>query len=302
MNTFRDAIRTKDFVITADLPSGAATSLSDIEADIASLTPFVDAVQAVEDAEAVGNVSALAISAIARQHDCDAVVHMSCRDRNRLALQADLLGAAALGVTSLVLARGEKLPRSDYVRGKGVFDTHETRLMEMAVAIGENPDLVAPPGFLIGTRVSAFNPPEDWQARRISESISAGSRFLYTQPCLNVSVISRYMNRLIAQKIPHRASVIVDVPLITTRDAARDYKERIPDALVPKPTVQRILNAADPLAEGMEICADVLATLQSTSGVAGANISHAGPAEDVVAAIRRAGLVNRGRPGQGSPG
>ncbi len=178
MNTFRDALREKDFIVTADLPMQPMTTVDDIERSVDALSGFADAVQIADDREAVGHMSSLAAAAHVLRKGCDAVLHMTSRDRNRVALQADMLGAAALGVTSLVITRGEKLSRKDFVRGKGVFDTQESRLMAMANRISEESTLVTPPGFVIGTYVSAFAPADDWEATRISQSIDAGARFL----------------------------------------------------------------------------------------------------------------------------
>lgn len=292
MKTLRDAIRQKDFVITAELPLGPTSTATGIEEAAIALGPVVDAVQVVDDHEAVGLMSPLAAAAIAMRAGVDAVVHLTARDRNRVALQAELLGAAALGVTSLVIARGEKLSRNEFLRGKGVFDTSEARFAAMATRIGDDARLVSPPGFLLGTSVTAFDPAEDWEATRIGESLDTGVSVLYTQPCLNTHLLGRYMQKLIEKKVLHRASVIVDVPLFESRECARDYKKNNPIALVPDATVKRIVDAADPAAEGLAACAEMLSLLSDIPGVAGANIRGAANMANVVAAIGSAGLID----------
>lgn len=280
----------KEFVITADLPLRPTSTVADIEKPVSILLPFVDAIQIIDDRDAVGHMSSLAAAAIVLRCGADAVVHLTGRDRNRVALQADLLGAAALGVTSVVVRRGEKLSKKDFLRGKGVFDTKEPRLTEMARRIGEESGLVSAPGFQIGTYVTVFNFTEDWQAERISESIDAGTRVLFTQPCSNLSLLERYMDKLVRQKIPHRAAVIVEVPLLDSRDLARNYKKDDPKALIPDETMARIADADDPRAEGIAVCAEMLKSLTAIPGVSGANIRHGGDVANVVAAIAAAGL------------
>jgi len=156
---------------------------------VAELAPAVDAVQVIDDREAAGHMSSLAAASIILRHGVDPVVHLTARDRNRVALQAELLGAAALGVTSLVISRGEKLSRKEYLRGKGVFDTNETRFIGMAGRINEETALISPPGFMVGTYVTVFDPAASWEATRIVESLDAGVNVLYTQPCLNMRLL-----------------------------------------------------------------------------------------------------------------
>lgn len=290
MSTFRDSIRQKDFVVTADLPLRPTTSVADIEDSVAILAPVVDALQLVDDRQAVGHMSPLAAASIVRRSGSDAVVHITCRDRNRVALQAELLGAAALGITSLVVSRGEKLSKQDFIRGKGVFDTSETRLIEMATRIGTESNLVSVPGFLVGTCVTVFDPKEDWEAVRIRETIDAGAKVLYTQPCLNVDLLARYVAKLVERKITHRASLILDIPLIGSRETAGGYKANNPGALIPKAVTARLTRANNPAGEGVSACAEMLAKARTLPGIAGANIRHDGVPGQVVSAIREAGL------------
>ena len=290
LNTFRDALRQKDFVISVELPLRPDTTATQIAAATTELRPVVDAVQILDDREAVGQMSALAAAALVRQEDVDPVIHLTARDRNRVALQAEILGAAALGVTSIVVSRGEKLSRKEFLRGKGVFDTSEARFIGMAKRISEETDLVSPPGFMIGTYVTVFDPDESWEAARISESLDTGVSVLYSQPCLNERLLTVYMSKLIEKKILHRASVIVEVPLLGSRDAARDYKKKNPIALIPDAVIKRIVEAEDAQAEGLAVCVEMLRALPAIPGVSGANIRHKGDATAVTQAVEMAGL------------
>ncbi|MGH8194148.1 MAG: methylenetetrahydrofolate reductase, partial [Woeseiaceae bacterium] len=112
MHTFRDAVRSKDFVVTAQLPLDPASTARDVRASVDALHGIVDALQISDNHDARPHLAPLAAASLVLQSGMDALVHMSCRDRNRIALQSDLMGAAALGVTSLILTRGEKLPAS----------------------------------------------------------------------------------------------------------------------------------------------------------------------------------------------
>ncbi len=288
MKTLRDAIRNKDFVITADLPLAPSASADDIRARASALRPHVDALQVLDDRDAVGQMSSLAAAAIASRANVDVVVHLTTRDRNRVALQAEILGAATLGVTSMVLSRGEKLSRKEYLRGKGVFDTSETRFIGVAKRIGDESGQVSAPGFLIGTYVTVFGPGANWEAARINESLDAGVNVLYTQPCLNRRLLGAYMKRLVELRIPRRASVIVEMPVLDSAEAAREYKQRHPDALIPKPVMQRLADADDPRAECTAICADMIRALREMPGVVGVSLRHCSSPQAVDSVLRQA--------------
>ncbi len=289
MNTLRDAIRNKDFVITADLPLATSASADDILARASALKPHVDGLQVLDDRDAVGHLSSLAAAAIASRADIDPVLHITTRDRNRVALRAEILGAAALGVTSLVLSRGEKLSRKGYIRGKSVFDTSEARFIGIAKRIGDESGHVSAPGFLLGTYVTVFAPDDSWEAARINETLAAGVSVLYTQPCLNPRLLGIYMQRLVELGIPRRASVIVEMPVLDSAQAARDYKERHTDALIPEPVMQRLADADDPRAESVALCADLIGELREMPGVVGVSIRQAGSPQSVEEVLRQAG-------------
>lgn len=169
MKTFRDAIRNSDFVVTAQLPLHAGTNVEDIRHIVAVLQPLVDAIQIPDNTSTEPHMSPLAAASFALQAGMDPVVHMNCRDRNRIALQSDLMGAAALGVTSLIVSRGEKLPAAHKQRIKGVFDIGAQRLLATAQAIGANSRLIAAPGFFLGSNVTVIDPPDDWSADGVED-------------------------------------------------------------------------------------------------------------------------------------
>jgi methylenetetrahydrofolate reductase (NADPH) len=284
---FCDVIRQKEFVVTVDLPLHPLTTVADIHTWTEAMAPFVDGIQVVDDRNATGHMSSLVAAAKVLEKGVDPIVQMTGRDRNNVALRADLLGAAAMDITSLLIMRGEKLTQDDSTQSGGVFDTAESRLLSMARKIGDESGLVSPPGFLIGTRVSAFAPVETWGARRINESLDAGARYLQTQPCLNESLLRKYVNKLVELRNTHRAALLVEIPLLVSSDQARSYKDKNPSVLVPGTEIQKISLADDPLSTGIERCAAMLSVTRDIPGVSGVNIRYEGPPEHVIAVLNQ---------------
>jgi methylenetetrahydrofolate reductase (NADPH) len=272
VKTFCDAVRTCDFVVTAQLPLRSGTTVEEIAQSLAALQPFIDAVQIPDNTTTEPHMSPLAAASFALRAGIDPVVHLNCRDRNRIALQSDLMGAAALGVTSLVLSRGEKLSAAHKQRTKGVFDIGAQRLLATAQAIGANPRLIAPPGFFLGSNVTAIDPPDDWAAEGVDSKAGAGSKFVQTQPCLDVAVLRKYMAALVARKKLERVSVIVQVPLLQSLEAAREMQGMRRPLLISQELLVRLEKADDFAREAESICVDVIDALTAVPGVAGVNL------------------------------
>lgn len=282
MKTFREAIREQEMTVTVELPLRPSTTAVDLRETLSVLRPVVDAVQLGDNRYQLVHMSPLAAAKIALDNGVDAIMQLGCRDRNRIALQADLLGASALGVSTLILARGDKVPDDTPVPAKGVFDTRAGQLIALAGARQE---------FRLGAFVTAFDPAQDWDAVRIEEKLDGGVSFLQTQPCLNAPLLRGYVEKLVERKILQRASLIVEVPLLTSAAEARLLKDVAKGAPIPDAVVQRIAAASDPVREGTAVCAEMLVELKTLPGVSGINIHYLRDAQDVVAALQQAGYV-----------
>lgn len=274
MKTFRDAIRTNDFVVTAELPLTPGTTVQDIEHSFDALQPFIDAIQIPDNTSTQPHMSPLAAASFALHASIDPVVHLNCRDRNRIALQSDLMGAAALGITSLILSRGEKLAAAHKQRTKGVFDIGAQRLLATAQAISSNPRLIAPPGFFLGTNVTVIDPPDDWTAEGLASKASAGSKFVQTQPCLDVAILRKYMAALVARKKLERVSVIVQVPLLRSQEAVREMQGTRRPLLISQEQLAKLEQTDDFGLEAERICADAIGAITAVPGVAGVNLLY----------------------------
>ncbi len=283
-------MRQKDFVVTAELPLRADTNVTELRTTVDGLLAMVDALQISDDRGADGHMSSLAAANIVMQQGGDAVVHISCRDRNRLALQAELLGAAAMGITSLLLERGEKFPVSSEKRPKGVFEINAKQLMKLAHLIGKEHDLVSPPGWFLGSNIVAFAPDDDWQPSRISSKIEAGASFFLTQPCLQPEVVRKYMARLVGLHLPHRASVLVNVPLLQGASDVRRVNEVYAGSPVSEQAPGDLALLSDPARAGVDAFCNMVRAVRDIPGIAGINVWHQGSAESVVAALQQAGI------------
>ncbi len=288
--TFKDALKTKEFVVTAHVNLAQAPDADSVVRQGEILRPAVDAVHLTDNPGAQVQVSAIAAAALLLQQGIDPIVHMTCRDRNRIALQSDFIGAAALGVTSVLLMRGDRIPEHMKPRVRNVFDTDAKELMAFIQDLkdAETVSLVA--DFLVGAVATLFDPDADWMPDKLIAKCDAGANFVQTQMCFDMDIMRNYMARMVASKLTHRLNFIMALSPLPSADVARWMRDNVVGALVPDSIIERMEQASDPEREGIEICAELLRELETIPGVSGANLLTMGRLETIPAAIDASGV------------
>ncbi len=286
--TFKDSLRKKDFVVTAHVNLAQAPDAESLSRQGEILRPAVDAVQLTDTTQV--HMSGIAAAAILTQQGIDPIVHMNCRDRNRIALQKDFLGAAALGVTSVLVMRGKKIPHGEKSGVRNVFDTPALEFMAYIQSLknAENASLVS--DFLVGASAEIFDPEADWTPNNLIRKCKAGADFVQLQLCFDMAVVRNYMAHMIASKLTHRVSFITSLSTFPSADVARWMRDNVKGALVPEPIIERMEKASDPEREGIEICAELLRELATIPGVRGANLLTMGKLETIPAAVSASGV------------
>jgi methylenetetrahydrofolate reductase (NADPH) len=286
--TFRDALRTKDFALTAHVNLTEAADAKTLVRQVEILRPAIDAVQLTDSAQL--HMSAIAAAAILLQQGMDPIVHMNCRDRNRIALHKDLIGAAALGVTSVLVMRGKTIPDSKKLGVRNVFDLPALEFMAYIQGLKQAEDASLVRDFLIGANAEVFDPEADWTPKNLIRKCDAGANFVQLQICFDMSVARNYMARIVASKLTHQASFIMALAPLPSADAARWVRDNVKGALVPETIIERLEQASDPEAEGILICAELLQEMTTIPGVSGVNLLTLGELEAIPAAVEASGI------------
>jgi methylenetetrahydrofolate reductase (NADH) len=295
--TLRDALKSKDFALTAKLSMAPGQTAEALVAEAKALSQAVDAIQVPDSPYARPHISAIAAAALIIREGIDPVIHMNCRDRNRIAIQSDLLGAQALGVSNVLLMRGTTLPADHMPRTSNVYDLSAIDFIRTAAAIrdGEafagarSPDA---PELYIGAVGTAFRPIDDWQPEKLAAKADAGAQFIQLQVCMNADAIREYVERIVAAKLTWQLQILVNLAIFPSAKAAIKMKTMRPDAAIPRTVIDRLEAAADPVQEGISICAEVLSELAVVPGIAGANLMTTGEPESILAVIKRSGVRN----------
>ena len=282
MKTFREAVQSEQFSISAELTVTRESTADDIRRQADVLGNYVDGIQVSDNPYAWVQMSALSAAGILIDHGVDPVPILTCRDRNRIALQSDLLGLQAQGVTSLMLMRGHRVPKNHSVPASTVFDLTGRELISLAASVNET--------FFIGTGVRAFRPGPRWRAESLVSRAESGAQFVQTQLCFNMDILRQFMKRFVAAKLARSYSVMVSLSPLPSAETARWVKANMSDSRIPADIIQRLEDAKNPEDEGIAICAELMREISEIPGVSGVNLMTTGDPEAIPAAIRASGL------------
>lgn len=290
-----------EFVVAAELSPPKGVNLEHIERDAKTLKGYADVVNVTDNQAASVRMSSVAVSAIIRNHGVEPVVQMTCRDRNRLAIQADLLGAAAFGIPNLLCLGGDHGRWGDHPHAKNVFDLDSTHLIRLArnmVVNGclDNGREISPkPDFFIGAVANPFAPPYEYRPYRLAKKVAAGARFIQTQLIYNVERFRTYMQQVVDLGLHEKVYILAGVGPLKSVGAARFMATKVAGMEVPQEIIDRMAKtpkAAQP-EEGIRICCEVIEQIRDIPGVAGLHVMAVHWAEAVPEIVTRTGLYPR---------
>jgi methylenetetrahydrofolate reductase (NADPH) len=234
------------------------------------MRPFVDAFNATDNPSAHAHVSPLAVAIGLKQVGVEPVMQLTCRDRNRLALEAELMGAAMHGIENICCLTGDDVTAGDEPEARRVFDLDAPQLISVARVLERGQYLsgraIAPaPHFLVGAVENPGAPPLDYRVRRAAKKAAAGARFLQLQICYRPELLARFMHEAHESGLSEHLALIPSICILRTVGGMRFVATSVPGIDVPPETVARVEQAADPEIECFDIAYDALAQ----PGVAG---------------------------------
>jgi methylenetetrahydrofolate reductase (NADPH) len=278
MDTLQKKLAAKRFVITAEVTPPVSFDRADLIAKALPLKGLADAVNLTDGAGARPHLAAVMAAAMLVQEGVEPILQFTCRDRNRIALQSDLIAAAAAGVRNLLVLRGDDPSAGDQPDAKAVFDLDARQLLDTARRLRDSGEL--PSGRKVGGRAEFFlggadnpiDPPAGWEPKGLAAKIDAGAQFVQTQFCMDAQVVRRYLARLAEHGIADKLSILIGVAPLRSAKSALWMKEKLFGTIIPDVIVARMEAASDPIAEGRAICVDLIAELCGIPGVAGVHI------------------------------
>ena len=287
------------FALTAEIAPPVAASRDSLVAKGRALKGLADAVNVTDGASAKVSMSSLAAAAILAAEGIEPVLQCTCRDRNRIALQSDLLGAAALGIRNVLVLTGDDPKSGDQPDAKPVFDLKSNDVLRIAADMREKGVVASgkpiedPPLLFLGCADVPVDPKPDWRPDALRAKAEAGAQFVQTQLNWDIGLLRRYMARLVDAGLTDRLFVLIGLGPLASARSARWMRDNLFGVNVPDAIIERLEKSADPKREGVRICAELMRELAEVPGVAGVHLMAPVNPSDIPAAIAESGLLTR---------
>lgn len=294
MSRLKESIGAGKFVITAEIVPPLSAAPDALLAEAAMLGDRVDAINVTDAAAGRTTMSSFAAAALLAAEAYEPILQVTCRDRNRIALAGDLIGAAAQGVRNLLLLRGDDPKGGDQPDATPVFDFETADLMKLARDMRDEGVLPSgraidsPPQFFIGGADVPRVPDDKWSPEPLRRKIEGGAGFLQTQFCFDLDVARQYFERLAAEGISEKVGIIVGVGPIRSAKSARWMNQNLFGVHVPEATIERLEAARDQAAEGRAICVELIEGLRDMPGPAGAHLMAPAQGTAAIASVLEA--------------
>jgi methylenetetrahydrofolate reductase (NADPH) len=314
-------LRAGHFAVTGELGPPQSADGEVIRKKAILLRGCVDAVNITDNQTAIVRMSSIGAAVIAMQEGLEPVIQMTCRDRNRLAIQSDLLGAYALGVRNLLCLTGDHQTFGNHPSAKNVFDMDSIQMVHMVAAMRDERVFQSgeafkglEPRFFAGAAESPFADPVDFRPYRLAKKIKAGASFIQTQLVYDLPAFERFMEKVRELGLHRQAYILPGVGPLKSPGMARYMNESVPGLRVPAELIERLEAAGAPWAgkskdeltkedkkarsaawqaEGIRICIELIQRLRKVEGVAGVHIMAIEWEEAVRPIVEGAGLYPR---------
>jgi methylenetetrahydrofolate reductase (NADPH) len=269
-----------EFVVTAELPVIDGGGHAELQRQLEPMRPFVDAFNATDNPGAHAHVSPLAVSIGLQEVGVEPIMQLVCRDKNRLALQSDLMGAAMYGIENVSCLTGDDVSAGDEPEARRVFDLDSVQLLALTRtlerghylsgrAIGWSGAGGTGPRFCVGAVENPSAPPLEYRVRRAAKKALAGARFLQLQICYRTELLERFMGAAHDIGLDQRLALIPSICILRSVGGMRFVAHQVPGIDVPPETVRRVEQAADAEHECFDIAYELASHALAQPGVAG---------------------------------
>lgn len=299
-------LRAGRFAVTAELNPPDSADPADVYATARPLAELTDALNATDASGANCHMSSIGTCALLTRAGCESVYQISCRDRNRIAIQGDVLGAAAMGVRNVLCLTGDGVGVGDQPGAKPVFDLDSVALLRTLKTMRDDGVFLSgrrisrPPHLFLGAAENPCAPPHEWRPERLAKKVAAGAQFIQTNYIFDIALFERFMARVRDLGLDKRVFILAGVGPLASPRAARWIREHVPGVHIPDAVVARLERAADPAMEGKRLCVELIHRMRATAGVAGVHIMAYRREHLVCDIIRESGLAGE-RAGRDEP-
>jgi methylenetetrahydrofolate reductase (NADPH) len=297
---FERVLRAGWFAVTTELAPPDSADPEDVYKRARVFDGYVDAINATDGSGANCHMSSIAVCALLTRVGYAPIMQISCRDKNRIAIQGDILGGAAMGVCNMLCLTGDGVQAGDHPQAKPVFDLDCVSLLDIARTLRDDHHFQSGRKITFAPRVffgAAENPsglPHDWRALRLAKKVAAGAQFIQTQYCYDIALLKGFMDQVENLGLAGKVFILAGVGPLRSAKTAEWMRKNVPGMHVPDALIARLAGAKDQAREGREICIELIQAIREIRGIHGVHVM-AYRQEETVAEIVERSQVLQGR-------
>jgi methylenetetrahydrofolate reductase (NADPH) len=297
---FERVLRAGKFAVTTELAPPDSADPDEVFKRARVFDGYVDAINATDGSGANCHMSSVAVCALLTRLGYAPIMQISCRDKNRIAIQGDILGGAAMGVCNMLCLTGDGVQAGDHPQAKPVFDLDCVSLLEIACLLRDQHRFQSGRKISFAPRVflgAAENPsalPHAWRAQRLAKKIAAGAQFIQTQYVYDLPLLHAFMEQVESLGLAGKVFILAGVGPLRSAKAATWMRDNVPGMHIPDALIARLAGAADQAREGRNVCIELIQAIHEIRGVSGVHVMAYRQEESVAEVIDRSGVL-RGR-------
>jgi len=290
-------LRAGGFAVTAEIAPPDSADPAEVYERAALFDGFVDAINATDGSGAHCHMSSVGMCALLTRRGYAMVMQVSCRDKNRIAIQGDVLGASAMGVSNILCLTGDGVQSGDHPEARPVFDLDSMSMLKMLRGMRDDHqflsgrEITSPPKVFLGAAANPFSPPLDYRPHRLAKKIDAGAQFIQTQYCFDIEQFKTYMSAVRDAGSHEKAFILAGVGPLASARSAEWIRSNVPGVHIPDDVIRRLQGAANQKEEGVQICVDLIAQMRDIEGVHGVHVMAFRQEHRVAEIVERSGVL-----------
>ncbi len=293
-----EKLKSGRFTVTCEVGPPKGSDPEKILEKASLVSGYADAYNITDNQTAVVRLSSIAGSVLLLLKDLEPIMQMTCRDRNRIALQSDLLGAASLGIRNVLCLTGDHQSFGNHPQAKGVFDIDSIQLLTIFKKMRDEGIFASgdairsgKPDVFLGAAANPFSQPYEARIDRLAKKIDAGAEFIQTQSVYDVSFFSQWLDDIHAQGLDSNVYILAGITPLKSVKMAERMKFYVPGVHIPDEIYDRICNASDPKQEGYRIAVEMINELKTLHGVQGIHITALFWEEIIPKLVKETGIL-----------
>lgn len=291
-------LRRGEFAVTAELDPPDSADPQDVFGRAVAFTDCVDAINVPDGSGGNCHISSVAVCALLTSSGHEPILQISCRDHNRIAIQGNVLGAAAMGISNVLCLTGDGVQAGDHPEAKPVFDLDSTSLLGVIKRMRDERmfmsgrKITSPPRLFLGAAENPFAPPYDFRPLRLAKKIAAGAQFVQTQYCFDVPMLRTFMEKVRDLGLDQHCYILVGVGPLPSARSARWMRSHVPGVHIPDSIIARLEGAHDQRGEGRRLCVEIIQQVREIPGISGIHVMAYRQARYVAEIINDSGVLN----------